>query len=84
MTFWFAVRRPKQAGFVAIRFCSLLSVLFPCRGDRRVLAVLRSGLHLWNLAEAFSCLLAAKCFADARMSPACSFSVFRKTHELTA
>jgi len=49
-------RRPMQAGvfflvFWAWQFCSFVSVVFPCEGDRRVLAVLRPGVHLWNLAQ---------------------------------
>ena len=35
----------------ALPFCSFVSELFPCEGDRRVLAVLRPGVHLWNLAQ---------------------------------
>ena len=44
-------RRPMQAGvfFVALQFCSFVSVLFPCEGDCRVLAVLRPGVHRRSL-----------------------------------
>ena len=37
--------------FFALQFCSVVSVLFPCGEGRRVLAVLRPGVHLWNLAQ---------------------------------
>ena len=44
-------RRPMQAGvfFFALQFCSFVSVLFPCEGDCRVLAVLRPGVHRRSL-----------------------------------
>ena len=40
-----------QAGvfFLALQFCSFVSVLFPCEGDCRVLAVLRPGVHRRSL-----------------------------------
>ena len=35
--------------FLALQFCSFVSVLFPCEGDCRVLAVLRPGVHRRSL-----------------------------------
>ena len=56
MAFWFATAQAKAGGcFFALQFCSVVSVLFPCGEGRRVLAVLRPGVHLWNLAEALAC-----------------------------
>ena len=56
VAFWFAVAQANAGGclfflFWALQFCSFVSILFPCEGDRRVLAVLRPGVHLWNLAQ---------------------------------
>ena len=46
MAFWFAVAQAKAGRcFFALRFVRK-------DGNRRVLAVLRPGVHLWNLAEA--------------------------------
>ena len=42
---FFLVRGP----CLAVLF--FFSILFPCEGDRRVLAVLRPRVHLWNLAQ---------------------------------
>ena len=75
MAFWFATAQAKAGGFSSfLSSSSLASVLFSrCGGDRRVLAVLRPGVHLWNLAEVRVCF--CQSFACLRCVCACCFQL---------